>query len=96
MATSPRKEVPMTQKNHQQGRDVILYNVYWDHNSPVAKATILPVDQREELKGDVSHGLTSIWKWTSQRQMLQCDHKQAEEVSKTYTASCWFRRSRSS
>uniref|UniRef100_A0A453QQ41 Transposase Tnp1/En/Spm-like domain-containing protein n=1 Tax=Aegilops tauschii subsp. strangulata TaxID=200361 RepID=A0A453QQ41_AEGTS len=35
----------------QQGRDVILYNVYWDHNSPVAKATILPVDQREEVSG---------------------------------------------
>ncbi|XP_020165089.1 uncharacterized protein [Aegilops tauschii subsp. strangulata] len=49
MATS--KEVAITQKNQQKGKDVILYNVYRDHCILVAKATILSIDRRKVVGG---------------------------------------------
>ena len=140
----------------QKGRDVILYNVYRDHNSPVAKATILSVDRREEVGGQelgsqyckvvvnyvikrdailprgvgdmttmgqaqgrciawpykhVSLGsfakftmtimvdclilfffYVCSWNWKSQRQMQQCNHKQAEEVIYIFLLPYWVTR----
>lgn len=46
-----KTEAPVTQKNDQKGNEVILYNVYRDHGSPVAKATILSVDRKKIVGG---------------------------------------------
>lgn len=43
--------VAITQKNHQQGKMVTLYNVFRDHSVPVAKATILSTDRNKIVGG---------------------------------------------
>jgi hypothetical protein len=35
----------------QQGNEVILYNVFRDHSTPVANATILPTDRKKIVGG---------------------------------------------
>ncbi|XP_051221851.2 uncharacterized protein [Lolium perenne] len=47
----PQKEAAVTQRNHQQGKEVILYNVFRDHTTPVAKATILSTDRKKMVGG---------------------------------------------
>ncbi|KAM0822511.1 hypothetical protein ACQ4PT_071448 [Festuca glaucescens] len=46
-----KKEATVTQKNHQKGNEVILFNVYRDHTTPVAKATILATDRKKIVGG---------------------------------------------
>lgn len=41
----------ITQKNHQQGKEVMLYNVFRDHSIPVAKATIVSTDRKKIVGG---------------------------------------------
>ncbi|CAM0911417.1 unnamed protein product [Alopecurus aequalis] len=46
-----KKEATTTQKNHQSGKEVILYSVYRDHSTPVAKATILSTERKKMVGG---------------------------------------------
>lgn len=42
---------PVTQKNLQQGNEVMLYNVFRDHSIPVAKGTVQSTDRKKIVGG---------------------------------------------